>query len=391
MKHHRATSKRRRGVIAPLTVLLLIPLLAMMAFSIDVGYMMVVQAELQNAADSAALAGAQMLMSPYAQWSSPTITTGQQNTILLTGTASASQTAKTYAGNNKAGGVSIKLQDNDIVCGFTDAQGNFSTNLAASVFPNTVQVVARRDNTGGAQTNNPLALFFGPILGTPTVNLTATARATIYTGTVTGFNGNLGVNPLLLPVAVDVNDWKQFFLNGTGIDVNNNAPNGLPQLNIYPGGGGQPGNNGLLSLMGSKAPAQTNYSGTDGWIQAGPSAQDMQGLYSTQDLPLPSSSNWGAGPGMKSSLQSDFAEIIGQPRYLPLYDTSGGNGSNAWYHIVQFVAVTITYADGRGSNMSIDVQPAVVLDPTAIISNPAPAGTASGPPSFAFLPPKLTN
>jgi hypothetical protein len=379
-------------------VVLLIPLLGMMAFSIDVGYMILAQTELQNAADAAALAGVQKLMTVYAQWATPTLTSGEQAGILTSGKATASQAARTYARYNKAAGVSVHLQDADIVFGFTDAQGNFSTSLADTVFPNTVQVIARRDNTGDSQSNGPLALFFGPILGTGTVNLATTARATIYTGTATGFSNTLGVNSLLLPVAVDVNDWNQFFINGTGVDVNNNAPNGLPQLNIYPGGGGQPGNNGLLSLNGVKAPPDADYAGTNGWIQAGPTTgntnppSDIAGLYSAGDLPLPTTSNWAAGPGMKSTLLSDFQAVEGEPKILPLYDTSGSNGSDAWYHIVEFVGVTITYAELHGNKMTIDVQPCPAVDATAIISNPAPLGVGgSSPPSFIFLPPKLTN
>src|ERR1700736_302649 len=48
----------RRGSVAPLMAFLTIPLLSMMAFSVDLGWILKTQAELQNVADSAALAGA---------------------------------------------------------------------------------------------------------------------------------------------------------------------------------------------------------------------------------------------------------------------------------------------------------------------------------------------
>jgi hypothetical protein len=96
---------------------------------------------------------------------------------------------------------------------------------------------------------------------------------------------------------------------------------------------------------------------------------------------------------MKSNLQDDFSAMIGVSKLLPLYDSSGGNGSNAWYHIVTFVGVTITYADGRGkANMTIDVQPCATIDPNQIIGSGVPAGSSTtGTPTFTFLPPKLTN
>jgi hypothetical protein len=98
---------------------------------------------------------------------------------------------------------------------------------------------------------------------------------------------------------------------------------------------------------------------------------------------------------LKSSLLSDFQTIENTPRILPLYDTYGGNGDNAWYHVTQFVGVTVTYADGNGQgNMTIDVQPSPFVDPTGIIQNVVPAGTAAAGSntanSFIFTPPKLT-
>src|SRR5262245_26923893 len=59
-----ATSKRC-GNIAPMTAMLLpMVLIPMLAFAVDLGYIMRAQAQLQNAADSAALAGAEALL-PY--------------------------------------------------------------------------------------------------------------------------------------------------------------------------------------------------------------------------------------------------------------------------------------------------------------------------------------
>src|SRR5437660_1508861 len=52
----------RRGAVAPLMSILLIPFLAMAAFAVDIGWIVLAQSELQNAADAAALAAAQQLM-----------------------------------------------------------------------------------------------------------------------------------------------------------------------------------------------------------------------------------------------------------------------------------------------------------------------------------------
>jgi Flp pilus assembly protein TadG len=51
----------RRAAIAVLSAILMVAMLAMVAFGVDVGYMMVVRTQLQTAADSAALASASIM------------------------------------------------------------------------------------------------------------------------------------------------------------------------------------------------------------------------------------------------------------------------------------------------------------------------------------------
>src|SRR5262245_59797304 len=55
----RSVQHERKGALAPLLALLIIPILGMIAFSVDLGYLIATRTELQNAADAAAMAGAQ--------------------------------------------------------------------------------------------------------------------------------------------------------------------------------------------------------------------------------------------------------------------------------------------------------------------------------------------
>ena len=48
-------TKKRRGVIAVLTAIMLVVMLAMVAFAVDVGYLVLARSELQRSADAAAL------------------------------------------------------------------------------------------------------------------------------------------------------------------------------------------------------------------------------------------------------------------------------------------------------------------------------------------------
>ena len=71
MMHLPSYETRRRGAIVPLFTILLIPLLGMLAFSIDLGYIALVAADLQTVADAAALAGAEKLQELYVQYNMP--------------------------------------------------------------------------------------------------------------------------------------------------------------------------------------------------------------------------------------------------------------------------------------------------------------------------------
>src|SRR5260370_42518864 len=105
MRHFLHTEAPRRGAIIPLFAILLIPLVGMLAFSIDIGYIALVKTDLQTAADAAALAGAEKLQELYVQYTSP----GQiaQNTILNNATTNVTgnpiATADPFASYHKAG------------------------------------------------------------------------------------------------------------------------------------------------------------------------------------------------------------------------------------------------------------------------------------------------
>ena len=220
---------------------------------------------------------------------------------------------------------------------------------------------------------------------------------------INNFNSISGATNSLLPVAEDMTQWTDLYNNGTSsVYADPNAPSGTAWLQIYPGGTGA-SMDGLLSLDGSKAASQQYYSGSTGWIQAGGSSQDITNLKTHSDLPLPSTGGktWDSGPGMKSSLLSDFQSLITTPptvRILPLFDpnaagtTTGGNGT---YQIMYFVPVEIVYADGHGSNMDIAVLPVMgspITDPTAVVGNVTPLGTSSTPPQYVVpVAAKLTN
>lgn len=417
-------SYKRLGTVAVLMALLLVPLLSFVAFCVDVGWITKTKNELQNAADASASAGARQLADNFSAYSVPAQSNGSG--LISSAEQNASTYIMRYGQYNGAGDVrSLSILSTDIRYGFTDANRNFTTNFSG--YPNTVQVMTRRDSSA----NGPLSLFFGRVMGVSSESLTASAGATIYTGLISSFssgstssgssgssgsggnggnsgNGNGGsvssastFRCTLLPVAFDVNTWNQFFTNGSSPDGNVYTDStGTAQIQIYPSPDNAPGNFGLLDI-GPWTNATPDYSN---WILNGPSSSDIQYLLDNGELPVSQSSPkaWKGSPGLRNTLKSDFSSIIGQPRLLPLfkpastspYQAASGVGSNASYQIVGFVGVTVTEVTGNGSNLNISVKPCDVLDPAAIY-DPSTVYPVGAQPSgqlqtFTHPAPKLT-
>ncbi len=99
----RVNHPQRRGAVTVLVAFLLVPFTAMVAFAIDIAWIVQARSDLQAAADAAALAGAEQLMSGFVQYSLPGQTT--QSSIINAAESSAKTYAKNFAGYNTAGGV----------------------------------------------------------------------------------------------------------------------------------------------------------------------------------------------------------------------------------------------------------------------------------------------
>ncbi len=403
MKPTHDRKRRRLGGITPLAALLMVVLVGMLAFSIDMGYVVTVRAELQNAADAAALAGAQQLQTLYVSYYSP----GQTNKLAYYQTATGSTvgpngetppltSAQQFALKNLAGGVYVQVPASDVSFSYYDGVNAPIPAQYPNVFPNTVTVTTRRDNTA----NSPLGLFFAQVFGWSSINLTATASATIYSGDGGGNSyAGLGlqnvsnnsstnyVSPHILPVGLDVNVWQQFYKTGKSPDGNiYTGPNGLPQLQVYPTTTNTPGSFGLIDVgvPSNNAPAFRN------WIDSGQTPNDITFLVSNNLVPVTPTSPelWKCGPGLKSTLLTNFQSQMGVSNLIPLfvpanwgsngwgstgYVAEVGTGQNAQYAVVGFVGVTISTASGSGNNMNISIQPSAIVDPTLTVPFPKPA------------------
>jgi len=164
----------QRGIAVIYIALMLIALCGLVALAIDIGYMYTAKTQLQNAADSAAHAGASKLQELII--SGGVITSINDSRIIT-----AKNEAVSFALNNKAAGDNIvilndgtnQLSDsNDVTAGFWD-----DTNYTANITPvNAIQARARRtENSPGGK----VAVFFGKVIGFPEMAATASAIAAL--------------------------------------------------------------------------------------------------------------------------------------------------------------------------------------------------------------------
>ncbi len=145
---------QRRGSVLVLAAMLMVVLFAFAAFSIDFGYIVVGNTELQNAADAAALSGAAHLHE---------------------GPNLARTAAIDLAANNTTGNIAVSVSATDIELGrWNENTATFNVLPAAQEsLADSVRVTCRRTAAGG----NPLTLFFAPMLGRNTADISATATA----------------------------------------------------------------------------------------------------------------------------------------------------------------------------------------------------------------------
>lgn len=133
---------RERGLVLVLMAVLLVGIIGLMALAVDVGYLYVVQADLQTAADAAALAGASGLSISAEE---------------------ARRRAAAYARKNHAGGSAVILAESDVEILTAPGSGADSVRVTAQ----------RRRDRGTA-----VGLFLARALGITSMDVAAVATAT---------------------------------------------------------------------------------------------------------------------------------------------------------------------------------------------------------------------
>jgi len=192
--------KEQRGVTAVVVAIAIAMLLGFVALAVDVGYVAATKNELQNVADSAALAGTEYLGSLYtgmtqAQMNAYNCSTAGDCALII-----AQAQDVVGSGKNKAGGADIAIDSGDVIIGKWDGSSlTFTpTNGYPGAIPDAVKVTARRDSTAGG--NGPITTFFAKIFNINTVDVKADAIADL--------SGLSKVGPGGLPIPIGIAKYR---------------------------------------------------------------------------------------------------------------------------------------------------------------------------------------
>jgi hypothetical protein len=408
-------------------VLLIIPLFALVAFAVDLNYVWTTDAQLQSAADAAALDGAHQLLGPNMAASLPNTPSSQWWVLEQQGGQAAVRSAQVRALTETAAGAPVVLNDADVEVGYIQdpsappdtPAGQFQAPSSGN-FPNSVRVTARLDGTVPA---GPLQLSFGPLLGTPTVTRKTIATSTLRCQNVTGFNGP---GSRMLPLAMSLTTRNA--LLGRPTDASGNLGEGLGSLlailnllNLLyflfppappPGVTLQDAYTVTLPLAGGTQPPGNVSAGADGvreanvsttqtlpgefylvslrnapvnssptyvsWILNGPTSADLatfgpRGLQASVLAPT----TMYAGPNLDASMDSALRSIVGQTRIVPVFNQYNNTLPNPTYQVIGFTAVVVVAANLSAPTPYIVLQPTVSVDPSATLGGGSGVGTAA--------------
>lgn len=187
--------KEQRGVTAVVVAIVIAVLIGFAALSVDIGYVAVTKNELQNVADSAALAATGKLGDIYTgmpQAEMDDYVCSEADRTLIINQAQ----GVVGSGKNQAGGQDIAIDSGDIIIGKWN--GDSLTFTPTNSKPDAVKVTARRDSTAGG--NGPISSFFAKIFDINTVDVKADAIADL--------SGLSKVGPGGLPIPIGISKHR---------------------------------------------------------------------------------------------------------------------------------------------------------------------------------------
>jgi len=356
---HLRRPKSRKGAVVVLVAFLLIPLLAMVAFTVDYGYLLKVRTDLQRTADMASLAAVQSLIpaadgtqdlasvrSVLRSYAASNAGTSYHN--LNSGIAISQFDSSTTFSNTATG---FQVLDSDIEIGRYDPATIYSkVSLLNSGTFDTVRVTVRYDGTA----NSPVRLFFARALGINSAPVTATATAVLQKPRF--IEPGADVLPFAMPGDVwnGKNPGDTWSVYGDG-KLTDSSGNTIP------------GNWGTVDI------GLTNNSTSDlsDQILNGLRQKDLDALYANgriaQSTHIDGSvSAWMNGdPGLSSGMKAAVRAVHGMTKMVPIYDTinSPAMGANVEFNIIGWGVVEVVDSNWGGEKDTwVNIRKAYMYD-----------------------------
>ncbi len=204
--------------------------------------------------------------------------------------------------------------------------------------------------------------------------VTVTSTATVKMVNVTSYASNNNLNAGILPIVLAQASYDAM-LNGTtgdsfafssstyfppGSNGVMNGSDGVTESVVYPVTSDNSGNWGTINFGVSN----NSTSNLGSQIRNGMTPAQILQEYPSGTVVVPH--EFSGDPGISAGIKDDLESIIGKSITVPVYDSTGGTGNNAWYHVSSFASVRVVAVSLTGNPKYVVVQPAINTDPTAI-------------------------
>lgn len=330
----RRITPNRAGNLAVLIAVLLVPIVGMLALSVDVSYSMRKSDELQRAADLAALAGARAL--------APDVVGTQDLDVVRARISDAAKARLADLPN-------FTVLPDDVVIGKYDvktAYTNFTVTKKGTF--DTVQVTLRRDRSA----NNPLPLLFGGIFGLVEDETFASSTAVLQKPVAIRPGADI------LPFAIPAEYWlDQDFDKSLQVRSDGKVINSKGHVLSKDWGtidfGTRRNEVANLNYQVINGLHDTHLTELyrDGRIQIRSSFDSRQEIWVRSKIGLP------------EELFETIGKIEGKPRLAPLFSQSFGEGRELEFKIVNWVVVAFQDVSDPNSELTtLEVKPAFLYD-----------------------------
>jgi Flp pilus assembly protein TadG len=245
----------RKGGILVLAAAMMVMILALTALTVDMGYIALTKTQLQSASDAAAHAAGIELV----QGTGPN-PVSSANVQALPEQAAVAVASSHHTGDHLAAYVDPNRDVRFGILEWNSVTGSWEEDWNTVGPYNLVEVTVHRDQSASGSGDRPLTLFFAPLLGQQTANLSVVAQAAMVPAS--GFKVPPGstLTADVVPIAIDNGSWDNL-MDGLANDGDNfsydpvtdtvvNGTDGVPELDIYPDSNSSlpPGNRGTVDF-----------------------------------------------------------------------------------------------------------------------------------------------